>query len=142
MQLDISIPDKNEFKQSEVCAISGIKSYVLRFWESEFDVISPMISSDGQKIYGRNDLIAVIAVKKLLFEEKFTIDRAKNEIYQIISQYSDVGDQKEISTVAKKDLVKMPKNYNERDVQKLVIAKAKLTSMISLIDEIKELNNW
>lgn len=81
----IEIPNKSTFKVHEVCALTGIKSYVLRFWESEFDEISPITSSSGQKLYEQKDIEAVLVIKKLLFEDKHTIERARVEIKKLIS---------------------------------------------------------
>lgn len=76
----IEIPNKSSFKINEVCALTGVKSYVLRFWESEFTEIAPMTSSSGQKLYEHRDIEAILLIKKLLFEDKMTIERAKAEM--------------------------------------------------------------
>ena len=76
----IEIPNKSSFKINEVCALTGVKSYVLRFWESEFSEIAPMTSSSGQKLYEHRDIEAILLVKKLLFVDKLTIERAKAEM--------------------------------------------------------------
>lgn len=82
----IEIPNKSTFKINEVCALTGIKSYVLRFWESEFDEISPIPSSSGQKLYELKDIEAILLIKKLLFEDKLTIERARVEIKKLIPE--------------------------------------------------------
>lgn len=76
----IEIPNKSSFKSNEVCALTGVKSYVLRFWESEFEEISPLESSSGQKLYEYRDIEAILLVKKLLFDDKLTIERAKAQM--------------------------------------------------------------
>jgi DNA-binding transcriptional MerR regulator len=71
------LPAKSHFKLDEVCSLTGIKPYVLRFWESEFAEISPLVSSSGQKIYQHSDVESILKVKTFLFEKKWTIEQAK-----------------------------------------------------------------
>ena len=73
----IEIPNKSAFKLNEVCSITGVKPYVLRFWESEFDEIEPMTSSTGQKLYGPRDIEVIATVKDLLFNQKMSIEEAR-----------------------------------------------------------------
>ena len=78
--IDFNLPEsaKNQFKFNELTALADVKPYVLRFWESEFDQISPSVDSMGQKIYSSNDLEAIKSIKSLLFEEKLNIQEAKH----------------------------------------------------------------
>ena len=71
------IPNKSNFKFQELTPITGVKPYVIRFWETEFDDISPVNSDSGQRLYARKDIEAIFKIKKLLFEEKMTIQEAK-----------------------------------------------------------------
>jgi DNA-binding transcriptional MerR regulator len=71
------IPNKSNFKFQELTPITGVKPYVIRFWETEFPEIAPVISDSGQKLYARKDVEAILKVKKLLFDEKLTIPEAK-----------------------------------------------------------------
>ena len=63
------IPNKSSFKFQELTPITGVKPYVIRFWETEFPEIAPVTSDSGQKIYGRKDVEAILRIKKLLFEK-------------------------------------------------------------------------
>lgn len=76
----IKIPAKSTFKLNEVCQITGVKPYVLKFWEEQFEEINPTISATGQKLFEHQDIQAIALVKKLLFEEKLSVDQAKDEI--------------------------------------------------------------
>ncbi len=71
------IPNKSNFKFQELTPITGVKPYVIRYWETEFPEIAPTTSDSGQKIYSRSDVEAILKVKKLLFEDKMTIPEAK-----------------------------------------------------------------
>ncbi|MDR2017989.1 MAG: MerR family transcriptional regulator [Syntrophobacterales bacterium] len=72
-----NIHDRMFYRIKEVCAITGLKPHVLRYWEQEFKDIKPVKSSAGQRLYKRKDLDTIIAIKKLLYEKRFTIDGAK-----------------------------------------------------------------
>ncbi len=74
------IPDKLYFKIGEVADFADVEPYVLRYWESEFKEISPIKSRSNQRLYRRKDIETVLQIKKLLYEEGFTIDGAKKQI--------------------------------------------------------------
>lgn len=73
----VELPDKLYFKIGEVKDIVGVKQHVLRYWESEFPTIRPQKSKTNQRLYRRKDVEAVLAIKHLLYEKKFTIEGAK-----------------------------------------------------------------
>lgn len=142
MSAQIEIPNKSHFKLNEVCSLTGVKPYVLRFWETEFEQISPMLSSSGQKLYEHKDIEAIAYIKKLLFDDKLTIDHAKRELdLQHFSQ-SHVDDQEleEVEAPARPE--RFSRSLSDSDIQKLVMAKAKLNSLISSVDTLKQRNNW
>jgi DNA-binding transcriptional MerR regulator len=72
-----TIPDKLYFKIGEVTDITGLESYVLRFWESEFPIISPKRTESGQRLYRKADVESILLIKNLLYVKKFTIEGAK-----------------------------------------------------------------
>lgn len=71
------IPDKLYFRIGEVAKLAGIKPYVLRFWESEFSGLGPKKSGTGQRLYRRKDVELVLEIKRLLYENRFTIEGAR-----------------------------------------------------------------
>jgi DNA-binding transcriptional MerR regulator len=71
------IPNKSNFKFQELTPITGVKPYVIRFWETEFPEISPIEGESGQKIYSRKDVEMLLKIKKLLFEDKLNIHEVK-----------------------------------------------------------------
>lgn len=71
------IPNKSNFKFQELTPITGVKPYVIRFWETEFEDISPVISDTGDKLYARKDVEAILRIKELLFDNKLSIPEAK-----------------------------------------------------------------
>jgi len=72
-----TIPDKLYFKIGEVTTITDLAAYVLRFWESEFNIISPKRTESGQRLYRKVDVESILKIKYLLYEKKFTIPGAK-----------------------------------------------------------------
>ena len=74
------IPDKRYFKIGEVCAITGVKQHVLRYWESEFRILQPQRAQSKQRLYRRVDVETVLAIKRLLKDEGFTISGAQKAL--------------------------------------------------------------
>jgi DNA-binding transcriptional MerR regulator len=70
------IPDKFHFKIGEVSRILGVKPYVLRFWETEFR-ITPAKNRSQHRVYKRQDVETLLEIKRLLYEERFTIEGAR-----------------------------------------------------------------
>ncbi len=78
--LAASIPNKMFFRIGEVARITGVKTYVLRYWESEFKQLRPVKNKSGQRTYKRRDVETVIEIKDLLYKKKFTIAGAKKRL--------------------------------------------------------------
>jgi DNA-binding transcriptional MerR regulator len=74
---EVTIPDKIYFRIGEVSRLCRLPSYVLRFWETEFPQLKPSKSSTGQRMYRRPDVENVLRIKKLLYDEGFTIAGAR-----------------------------------------------------------------
>ncbi len=74
---DPEIPNKLYFRIGEVAKLAGIKPYVLRFWESEFNGLGPKKSGTGHRLYRRKDVELVLEIKRLLYEKRFTIEGAR-----------------------------------------------------------------
>jgi DNA-binding transcriptional MerR regulator len=80
MMTMIKIPDKMFFRIGDVSSITGVKPYVLRYWESEFKSLRPVKNRAGQRVYRRKDVNLILEIKRLLYEQKFTIAGAKKKI--------------------------------------------------------------
>ena len=74
------IPNRLFFRIGEVTRIAGVEAHVLRFWESEFPMLSPRKTPKGQRQYRRKDLETILAIKQLLYEEKYTIAGARRAL--------------------------------------------------------------
>ena len=77
---DPVIPDKLYFRIGEVAKLCKLPAYVLRFWESEFTQLKPVKSSTGQRMYRQRDVENVLHIKKLLYDEGFTIAGARQQL--------------------------------------------------------------
>src|ERR1700676_2162467 len=75
------IPDKLYFKIGEVSELLGVEPYVLRYWETEFTVLSPKKSGTGHRLYRRKDVELLLRIKHLLYERKFTIEGARQTLH-------------------------------------------------------------
>lgn len=76
----VDIPHKLYFRIGEVARIVGVKPYVLRYWESEFAVLRPEKTASGHRLYRRRDVEILLDIKRLLYDEKFTISGAKKRL--------------------------------------------------------------
>ena len=149
----LSIPHKSHFKLNEVCSITGVKPYVLRFWESEFEEIAPILSSSGQKLYEHKDIEAVAFIKKLLFQDKLTVEQAKKELSQCLntSVVSDSSIEDDVDNTSDSELVFNSVDETESSsdsmtdslrIEKVLAAKAKLQSMLEMAQSIQNRHNW
>ncbi len=79
-QEEVLIPDKLYFRIGEVARLCRLPAYVLRFWETEFPQLKPTKSNTGQRMYRRRDLESVLRIKKLLYDEGYTIPGARQQL--------------------------------------------------------------
>jgi len=76
----VVIPEKIYFKIGEVCDLVGVQAHVLRYWETEFPMLSPQKNRSGQRSYRRRDVEIALRIKQLLYDEMFTIAGAKKKL--------------------------------------------------------------
>ncbi len=74
---DLSIP-KLYYSISEVSRLTGLEPYVLRYWETEFDELSPQKNRAGNRIYSNREIKFILRIKDLLREKRYTIEGAKH----------------------------------------------------------------
>lgn len=75
-----AIPEKIFFKIGEVCDLVGVQPHVLRYWETEFPMLSPQKNRAGQRTYRRRDVEIALRIKELLYEDLYTIAGAKKKL--------------------------------------------------------------
>lgn len=72
-----AIPNRLFFRIGDVAELAGVETHVLRFWESEFPRLAPKKTSTGQRQYRRKDVEAVLEIKRLLYNDRYTIEGAR-----------------------------------------------------------------
>ena len=112
---------------SEVSEITGLKQYVLRYWETEFSQLKPGKNRAGNRIYRSHDVDTIIEIKSLLYDRKFTIKGAQ----QHLKYPSDKSNQ----LIEKKKILKLS---NSIDLQTLKDLKQGLDDLIKLIEQFKD----
>ncbi len=78
-----SADGKLYYRIGEVSRITGVKPYVLRYWESEFRWMAPGKSRSQQRLYRQRDIDVILLIKKLLYEERFTIAGARKRLREL-----------------------------------------------------------
>ncbi len=76
----VEVPDRLYFRIGEVSEITGVPPYVLRYWESEFPALQPRKSGGGQRLYRRRDVVFVLEIKRLLYQERYTVAGARRRL--------------------------------------------------------------
>ena len=107
---------------SEVSKITGLEQYVLRYWESEFPELKPQKNRAGNRIYTNKDIQLILFIKKLLRDERYTIEGAK----QVLKTYSpgqehDFGreEEEEVEDPAQTALLFEPEGKLREDLLKV-----------------------
>ncbi len=73
-------PVQEFYSIGEVCTLTELKPHVLRYWESQFKVLSPAKNRSGNRVYARKEVELILLVKQLLYAEKYTIDGARQKL--------------------------------------------------------------
>ena len=87
--MKVSAKDKLYYSISEVAQITGIKPYVLRFWEKEFGLLRPKKNKAGNRSYQQKDIDLINQIKHLLYEEGYTIEGAGSKLKNL--RHDDLG---------------------------------------------------
>ncbi|MGE0614553.1 MAG: MerR family transcriptional regulator [Bacteriovoracia bacterium] len=80
---NVQIPDRLFFRIGDVSELVGVKPYVLRYWESEFPILSPSKSVSGQRVYRRSEVETLLLIKHLLYNERYSIEGARKRIREL-----------------------------------------------------------
>lgn len=88
-----AIPDKMGFKIGDVADLIDVKQYVLRYWESEFEILRPKKASNNQRLYTRKDVENAFLIRKLLYRDRFSIEGARQvlrEMKQVVRRERNI----------------------------------------------------
>ena len=78
--------EKLYYSISEVCSLTGLKPHVLRYWETAFPILKPSKNQSGNRIYKQEDIELIKLISTLLYEERYTIDGARQKIEEMGNQ--------------------------------------------------------
>jgi DNA-binding transcriptional MerR regulator len=81
-----SIPQKLYYRIGEACRIVGVEAHVLRYWETEFPGIAPRKNKAGQRTYRPKDIEVLLTIRRLLYEEGFTIAGARRRLSRAVKE--------------------------------------------------------
>jgi len=100
------LPEKIYFKIGEVSEIVGVEPYVLRYWETEFDLLKPSKAPSKHRLYKKRDVELLLDIKRLLYTEGFTIEGARKKLREVKKEEKDqlklpLADQKYKSALIK-----------------------------------------
>lgn len=150
MDFGQSVTEKTQFLFNEVTTLTGVKPYVLRFWESEFSQINPSLI-DSDKFYSSEDIKAISVIKRLLFEDKLSIPEVKSIIDAEINNFENIT--VEVVETIRPDATKSKSkndlsfdttvNLQDIDLNNLVAnSKSKLIELTNYIENIETKYNW
>jgi DNA-binding transcriptional MerR regulator len=74
---------KEYYSISEVADLVGLPAHVLRYWETQFSVLNPSKNRSGNRVYQRKEIRLILLVKQLLYDEKYTVEGAKQKLEQL-----------------------------------------------------------
>lgn len=94
------VPQKLFFRIGEVADLLDVKTYVLRFWETEFPMVSPSKSRSGQRVYRKKDVEMLLLIKHLLYVERFSIEGARKRIRELKQKPSERASAKSAAAMA------------------------------------------
>ena len=77
------VAPKEYYSISEVCDLVGLRPHVLRYWETQFPLLNPSKNRSGNRVYQRKEIKLILFVKQLLYEEKYTVEGAKQKLEQL-----------------------------------------------------------
>jgi DNA-binding transcriptional MerR regulator len=106
-------PVQEFFSIGDVCDLTGLKPHVLRYWESQFRFLNPAKNRSGNRVYQRREVDLIMLVKHLLYEEKYTIEGAR----QKVDEHRKGGD---LKVVARGALTVQALESLESDLKELV----------------------
>ena len=77
------IAQREYYSIGEVCDLVDLKPHVLRYWETQFPILNPSKNRSGNRVYQRKEIKLILLVKQLLYDEKYTIEGAKQKLDQL-----------------------------------------------------------
>lgn len=106
--MDFQIPEKLYYKIGEVAKFTGVKTHVLRYWETEFKAIRPNKSRSNQRLYRKQDVELILHLKDLLYNQGFTIAGARKKLREKPANNTAESAPKTVAKPAADDQLALP----------------------------------
>jgi DNA-binding transcriptional MerR regulator len=117
------LPEKSFFRIGEVSRLTATKPFVLRYWETEFPMLQPVKSPKGHRLYRREDVKTVLEIRRLLYDEGFTIAGARRHLREHDGYTAPAGERTGENSAAE--------NGEEQPMTRAAAAAGGATSMTS-----------
>ena len=124
------VPKKLYYKIGEVCEIVGVEPHVLRYWESEFSRLSPPKNKAGQRTYRPKDIELLLLIRKLLYEDGYTIAGARKQLSTTRPQ----GSATDGKTEGRKRLQTDMAQASKASPQRLNLVRKELENILTLLE--------
>ena len=109
----VTLPeDQESFKLNEVCKLANVQPYMLRFWGTEFDQLEAEKSGTGQRLYTRDQVLLILEIRRLLFDEGLTIAGARKRV-TALQEEGKLPDPEVPKTTSKKKKAAEPEPADE-----------------------------
>lgn len=81
--MSVVLPEKTYFKIGEAAELVGVKPYIIRYWETEFRTLKPAKTKSRQRLFRHRDIHLLLVIKRLLYEQKYTIEGARRRLKEL-----------------------------------------------------------
>jgi len=105
--------EKLYYSISEVCGLTGLKPHVLRYWETAFPILKPSKNQSGNRIYKQEDIELIKLISRLLYQERYTIDGARQKIEEMGNQEHQMNLELEAASVSAEMIDSIKKEITE-----------------------------
>jgi DNA-binding transcriptional MerR regulator len=123
------------YRIGEVSRLADLKPFVLRYWETEFPMLQPVKSARGHRLYRQQDVDLVLKIKRLLYDEGFTIAGARRHLLeQRPINGSEGSGSAEVSGAAKADWSSMEHSVGNLNRKMLLDLRDALRSFLTLLE--------
>jgi DNA-binding transcriptional MerR regulator len=127
MQLN---PRKLYYRIGDVCRIIGVEPHVLRYWETEFPGLAPKKNKAGQRTYRPRDIEIILTIRRLLYEEGYTISGARKQLVRALRTEDGSMD----FPIGGKPAVKKPRPAPAAPAQRLNQVREELENILTLLE--------
>jgi DNA-binding transcriptional MerR regulator len=100
---------------SEVCSMTGLKPHVLRYWETAFPMLKPSKNQSGNRVYKEEDIGLIKLISRLLYQERYTIDGARQKIEEMDDLDSQMEFELDTATVSAETM-----DFIKREISEII----------------------